>query len=496
MSAGLYLHIPFCQKRCDYCDFYTMAGRGDLFAPYTTALLHALNTAPLPAAGLYLHIPFCQKRCDYCDFYTMAGRGDLFAPYTTALLHALNTAPLPAGSRVDTVYFGGGTPTMLGAARLCTLLEGIRQRYTLAPDAEITLEANPIAITPQMASTLRAGGFNRISMGLQSANPAQLRDLGRTHTAEKAAEAVQIVRAAGFENLSLDLMLGLPHQTVEEVLGSIRFAAQLGAAEKAAEAVQIVRAAGFENLSLDLMLGLPHQTVEEVLGSIRFAAQLGALHLSAYMLQLEEGTPYAARYTESDIDEETQRQIYLSAIAELERLGYRQYEISNFARPGYESRHNLKYWRCEEYLGLGPAAASCFGGRRFAFPRDIDAFLSAKHPWSLCEDEGEAGSPEERVAMALRLCEGLDCTALEQACPGFDAGALIQRASRPELKPFCTVTGRAVALTPQGFLLEGSIQRASRPELKPFCTVTGRAVALTPQGFLLEGSLIPLLLWG
>ena len=362
------------------------------------------------SAGLYLHIPFCQKRCDYCDFYTMAGRGDLFAPYTTALLHALNTAPLPAGSRVDTVYFGGGTPTMLGAARLCTLLEGIRQRYTLAPDAEITLEANPIAITPQMASTLRAGGFNRISMGLQSANPAQLRDLGRTHTAEKAAEAVQIVRAAGFENLSLDLMLGLPHQTVEEVLGSIRF-----------------------------------------------AAQLGAVHLSAYMLQLEEGTPYAARYTESDIDEETQRQIYLSAIAELERLGYRQYEISNFARPGYESRHNLKYWRCEEYLGLGPAAASCFGGRRFAFPRDIDAFLSAKHPWSLCEDEGEAGSPEERVAMALRLCEGLDCTALEQACPGFDAGALIQRASRPELKPFCTVTGRAVALTPQGFLLEGSL---------------------------------------
>ena len=250
------------------------------------------------SAGLYLHIPFCQKRCDYCDFYTMAGRGDLFAPYTAALLHALNTAPLPRGSRVDTVYFGGGTPTMLGADRLCTVLEGIRQRYDLAPDAEITLEANPIAITPRMAATLRQGGFNRISMGLQSASPAQLRDLGRTHTAEKAAEAVQIVRAAGFRNLSLDLMLGLPHQTVEEVLGSIRF-----------------------------------------------AAELGAVHLSAYMLQLEEGTPYAARYTESDIDEETQRQIYLAAIAELERLGFHQYEISNFARPGFESRHNLRYWR-------------------------------------------------------------------------------------------------------------------------------------------------------
>ena len=236
------------------------------------------------SAGLYLHIPFCQKRCDYCDFYTMAGRGDLFAPYTAALLHALDTAPLPRGSRVDTVYFGGGTPTMLGADRLCTVLEGIRQRYDLTPDAEITLEANPIAITPKMAATLRQGGFNRISMGLQSASPAQLRDLGRTHTAEKAAEAVQIVRAAGFRNLSLDLMLGLPHQTVEEVLGSIRF-----------------------------------------------AAELGAVHLSAYMLQLEEGTPYAARYTESDIDEETQRQIYLAAIAELERLGFSAAERQGIA---------------------------------------------------------------------------------------------------------------------------------------------------------------------
>lgn len=362
------------------------------------------------SAGLYLHIPFCQKRCDYCDFYTMAGRGDLFAPYTAALLHALDTAPLPRGSQVDTVYFGGGTPTMLGADRLCTVLEGIRQRYDLTPDAEITLEANPIAITPKMAATLRQGGFNRISMGLQSASPAQLRDLGRTHTAEKAAEAVQIVRAAGFRNLSLDLMLGLPHQTVEEVLGSIRF-----------------------------------------------AAELGAVHLSAYMLQLEEGTPYAARYTESDIDEETQRQIYLTAIAELERLGFHQYEISNFARPGFESRHNLRYWRCEEYLGVGPAAASCLGGRRFVFPRDIDAFLRAENPWSLCEDEGEAGSPEERVAMALRLREGLDCTALEAACPGYDAGAMLQRASRPELRELCTVTGRTITLTPEGFLVEGSL---------------------------------------
>ena len=360
--------------------------------------------------GLYIHIPFCPKRCDYCDFYTLAGRGDLFEPYTAGLLRAMELGPLPAGSAVDTVYFGGGTPTMLGAERLCRVLEGIRRWYALDPDAEITLEANPVAITPQMAARLREGGFNRISMGLQSSDPAQLRDLGRTHTAEKAAEAVGIVRAAGFENLSLDLMLGLPHQTPEEVLASVRF-----------------------------------------------AVELGAVHLSAYMLQLEEGTPYAARYTEADIDEEIQRAIYLSTVAELERQGFEQYEISNFARPGYRSRHNLRYWQGGEYLGIGPAAASCLNGRRFVFPRDIDGFLKAENPWFLCTDEGEAGSPEERVMMALRLREGLDCGALRAACPDFDTASLLARAKEPALRGLVTVSGERIALTPEGFLVSNAL---------------------------------------
>ena len=309
---------------------------------------------------------------------------------------------------MDTVYFGGGTPTMLGADRLCTVLEGIRQRYDLAPDAEITLEANPIAITPRMAAALRQGGFNRISMGLQSASPAQLRDLGRTHTAEKAAEAVRIVRAAGFRNLSLDLMLGLPHQTVEEVLGSIRF-----------------------------------------------AAELGAVHLSAYMLQLEEGTPYAARYTESDIDEETQRQIYLAAIAELERLGFHQYEISNFARPGFESRHNLRYWRCEEYLGLGPGAHSFLEGRRFYYPRDLAGFLMGKPP----AEDGPGGDFGEFAMLNLRLTRGLcreDCLSRfgEQGGALFDQMREKAKGLPPQL--LRTEEGR-LAFTPEGFLVSNAL---------------------------------------
>ena len=299
------------------------------------------------SAGLYLHIPFCQKRCDYCDFYTMAGRGDLFAPYTTALLHALNTAPLPAGSQADTVDFGGGPPPYAGS---CPALHPVG--------------GHPPAVHPRPRCRDHPGGQSH-----------------RHHTPD------------GFHPPGGRLQPHLHGAAVGKPGPAPGPAGRTHTAEKAAEAVQIVRAAGFENLSLDLMLGLPHQTVEEVLRLIRFAAQLGAVHLSAYMLQLEEGTPYAARYTESDIDEETQRQIYLSAIAELERLGYRQYEISNFARPGYESRHNLKYWRCEEYLGLGPAAASCFGGRRFVFPGTSMPFSLQNTPGPSVRTRGKPTPP-------------------------------------------------------------------------------------------------------
>ena len=363
-------------------------------------------------AGLYLHVPFCRRKCPYCNFYSVPAQPELLTAYTAAVCRNLRhygNAVQP--ERVDTVYFGGGTPSLLLPAQIAQILETAAEQFALSADAEITLEANPATVTPEQLRELRHAGINRLSLGVQSLSDAQLKRLGRLHTAQEAVETVYAAAEAGFRNLSCDLMLALPEQTADEL----------------------------------------EQTISRLV-------QLPITHVSAYLLKVEQGTPFAVQHVaECCPDDDTAADLYLQAVEQLGAAGFLQYEISNFARPGYESRHNLKYWRCEEYLGLGPAAASCFGGRRFAFPRDIDAFLSAKHPWSLCEDEGEAGSPEERVAMALRLCEGLDCTALEQACPGFDAGALIQRASRPELKPFCTVTGRAVALTPQGFLLEGSL---------------------------------------
>ena len=168
--------------------------------------------------GVYIHIPFCASRCDYCDFYTVTRRGDLFEPYTEAVCRAVATAPLEAGREVGSVYFGGGTPALLGPKRLGKMLAAVAKRWVVAPDAEITLEANPGAVTGAGLRGFREAGFNRLSLGVQSGVDGRLRDLGRIHTAGGAAETVRLAREAGFENLTLDLMLGLPGQGVEEGL--------------------------------------------------------------------------------------------------------------------------------------------------------------------------------------------------------------------------------------------------------------------------------------
>ena len=215
--------------------------------------------------GVYIHIPFCASRCDYCDFYTVTRRGDLFEPYTEAVCRAVATAPLEAGREVGSVYFGGWTPALLGPKRLGKMLAAVAKRWVLAPEAEITLEANPGAVTGAALRGFREAGFNRLSLGVQSGADGRLRDLGRIHTAGGAAETVRLAREAGFENLTLDLMLGLPGQGVEEGL-----------------------------LSAEFILGLAPE------------------HISCYLLQLEEGTRYAARYREEELDEESQRAVYLA----------------------------------------------------------------------------------------------------------------------------------------------------------------------------------------
>ena len=363
------------------------------------------TTRPL---GLYIHIPFCRSKCAYCDFYSLPGAEDRMDAYLGALRASLRAAaPRAAGYTVDSVYFGGGTPSLFGAARLAAALGEIRRLFSAAPDAEFTFEANPESARDADAlRTLREAGFNRISLGMQSAHDGELRAVGRVHTAADTAAAVKAARAAGFANLSLDLILGLPGQT---------------------------RASWRESLDA--------------------ACALAPEHVSCYALKLEPGTPLWARRSEAALpDDDAQADLYLDAVETLAAAGCAQYEISNFARPGFASRHNLKYWTLGEYLGFGPGAHSDFGGRRFALARDLDAFLAGRRVYS----EDAAVSPRERAAervmLGLRTTRGIAPDELPLPFGGAEA-ALRECAAHG----LAEQSGGRWRLTPRGFLVSNAI---------------------------------------
>ncbi len=318
--------------------------------------------------GLYLHIPFCRSKCDYCDFYSLAGREDRMDAYQKALLaHLAETAPLARGYQVDTVYFGGGTPSFFGEKRLRELLHAVKKRFDLAADAEITLEANPDSVDRKMLAHLRRAGVNRLSLGVQSACDAELESLHRPHTFQQAQAAVEAARKAKIRNLSLDLIYGLPGQTLE----------------------------GWKN------------TVEEVLA-------LGPEHLSCYGLKVEPGTPLAGRVERGERlpDDDLQAEMYLWAVDRLAADGFRQYEISNFAKKGRESRHNLRYWLLREYIGFGPGAHSDFGGRRYSFLRDLDGYVDGVLKGGRIIDENDLVPHRERsgeyLMLGLRTSRGIE----------------------------------------------------------------------------------------
>lgn len=303
-----------------------------------------MKPAPKPL-GLYIHIPFCKHKCAYCDFYSLSGREDRMDDYTDALCaHLTEIAPFAAGHQVDTVYFGGGTPSYLGTKRLIKLLKTVQKKYRLDKQAEITLEANPDSAGDwKELRALRRAGFNRLSLGMQSASDAELQTIGRVHTWEQVGAAVEAARKAKFENLSLDLIYGLPRQTMEQ------WQANLTA-----------------------------------------AVDLAPEHLSCYGLKVEEGTPlFAVRDTAGLPGDEEQADMYLWTVEFLAQMGYAQYEISNFAKPGRESRHNLKYWTLQEYVGFGPGAHSDFGGVRYAYGRDLEGYIRGvqTHASMLSESE-------------------------------------------------------------------------------------------------------------
>ncbi len=358
--------------------------------------------------GLYLHIPFCRAKCIYCDFYSLPHSEEKMEAYTAALCAQLaRRAPDAAAYCVDTVYFGGGTPSYLGDARLRRILETVLSHYRVESGAEITLEANPDSARDVGAlRRLRAAGFNRISLGMQSADDGELRRIGRVHTHGQTVEAVRAARAAGFDDLSLDLIYGLPEQT------AARWQASLAA-----------------------------------------AIALAPEHLSCYGLKVEEGTPLSARRGELALpDDNAQAEAYLTAVETLARAGYAQYEISNFARPGHKSRHNLRYWQLQEYLGFGPGAHSDFGGRRFACARDLGAYLAGEERLSEDAVPGADERRAERVMLSLRTARGLDPAAL--GLPAERAEQVLRECAQHGL---AERTGARWRLTPQGFLVSNAV---------------------------------------
>ena len=373
-----------------------------------------------PTLGLYIHIPFCKAKCAYCDFYSLAHSEEKMDAYMAALLrHLEEVAPRAAGMQVDTVYFGGGTPSYLGAARLCRILQTVLRRYDVARDAEITLEANPDSAGDwKELRRLRRAGFNRLSLGVQSTDDALLRRIGRVHTYEQVQQAVKAARQAKFTNLSLDLIYGLPGQTMEDW----------------------------------------QRTLAD-------AVALGPEHLSCYGLKLEEGTPlWQQRQTLTLPDDDAQADMYLYTVAALGEMGYEQYEISNFAKPGKASRHNLKYWNMEEYAGFGPGAHSDFGGVRYGYVRDVDSYIAGKLVLSESENDSTLARDYEYVMLSLRTAAGIDRQTFEKRY-------------RQRFQPMETLfeqyekAGLALPteggwrLTPKGFLVSNSIIAALQEAL-------------------------------
>lgn len=309
--------------------------------------------------GIYIHIPFCRSKCRYCDFYSLPDQNERqMDEYLRAICtHIREAGALAPDYRVDTVYFGGGTPSYFGAKNLAAILNTVRRSFDVDANAEITFEANPDSVTAGLLRRLRAEGFNRVSLGIQTDDDAILEQIGRPHTYRQAVEAVKRIRRAGYKNLSVDLMYGLPAQTL----------------------------AGWET------------TLQNVL-------KLDPEHISCYGLKLEPGTPlYECRHEYTMADDDLQADMYLAAVSYLRLKGYRQYEISNFAKRDMASRHNLKYWTGGEYLGFGPDASSDFAGRRFSNVRDIRAYIDGVLKGGQILRENEEISPRERAGEYLML---------------------------------------------------------------------------------------------
>ena len=317
--------------------------------------------------GIYIHIPFCASKCGYCDFYSLAGCDYLMPEYHEALLsHIEESSEAIRNYEVDTIYFGGGTPSFYGADRIVEIFDLLKLNGNVRSDVEVTVECNPDSISYNAAKLLRQEGVNRLSIGVQATDNSLLRMIGRRHTFPQAVKAVRDCRRAGFDNINIDLMYGLPTQTGSDWA----------------------------------------ETLSKIL-------ELHPEHISCYGLKLEKGTPMYRDYYNSPVlpTDDEQADMYSYAAQMLERYGYNQYEVSNFCAPGFLSRHNLKYWNLDDYMGFGPGAHSCIGSLRYSYITNVRDYISGVKRGNSLVDEYEYVDAMERateyIMLSMRTSRGI-----------------------------------------------------------------------------------------
>ena len=356
--------------------------------------------------GLYIHIPFCEKKCNYCSFYSSKPLGDEREKYVEKLVAEINKWGVHTARPINSIYFGGGTPSLLCESEIKAIMFAIKNSFTVLDDCEITCEVNPNSAESFLKGAVLAG-VNRISVGIQSSNSNELELLGRLHSFEDAENTFKLARELGIKNISADIMLGLPRSNIS--------------------------------------------TLRESIGKI---IGLKPNHISAYILKIEENTPF---YKSKDsfslpCDDDIAEQ-YLFLCDTLKSFGYEHYEISNFALNSYESRHNNKYWNCEEYIGIGPSAHSFFEGKRFYYSNSLTEFLEGKEPVFDCL----GGDWEEYIMLRLRLSKGLEFKEYKNRFNKDLDESIVERAKFLEKSGLCKVNSDRIFLTDKGMLVSNSV---------------------------------------
>jgi len=369
-------------------------------------------------ASLYLHIPFCERKCLYCDFYSIESLAPMEEFLAGLAVEIQSYAPRGEGTRFDTVFFGGGTPSLLTPGQLGSILSRLRSTYTIATDAEITLETNPGTVTPEKLAAFRSMGVNRLSIGIQSFRDDELQFLGRIHDSSQAVEAVRLARGAGFDNVSIDLIYSLPGQTPDRWMYTLE-----------------------RGLALDPQ------------------------HISAYSLIVEDNTPLARMVRARQVSPnpvEAEAALFELTMRILEENGFEHYEVSNYAKPGARSRHNYSYWSHVNYLGFGPSAHSFWrsddgrSGERWANVANVSTYSrrlrDQERPLAFEEKVGLKELVNERIFLGLRS-DGIDLRRLEtEFAIGLDSA---QRETVRQLvqESLAVLQGDMLRLTPRGFVL-------------------------------------------